>query len=171
MKKKQTITTKRNLSALWVFCPIKYLSKLGSSEKQTSSDPTCYSHHSHQIKNLHLHKCIFFIFQIFNILAQWPGSVSNNVKTEKFKGFICCGFKASFVITTLHWHWTKWNIILCVLNVKTFVLSIFYHCLTMHVLISPKNESCNNGYDINVGCIKEKLNHFSAVWTPSHEST
>ena len=60
---------------------------------------------------------------------------------------------------------------LCELNVKTFVLSIFYHCLTMHVLISPKNESCNNGYDINVGCIKEKLNHFSAVWTPSHEST
>ena len=32
-----------------VYCPIKYLSKLGSSEKQTLSDPTCYSHHSHQI--------------------------------------------------------------------------------------------------------------------------
>ena len=116
---KQTLTRiqSRFLSALWIFCPIKYLSKLGSSEKQTLSDPTCYSHDSHQIKiHLHYHKCVlvFLIFHICfisNIFAQWPGSVSNNVKTEKFKGFICCGFKASFVITTLHWHWTKWNII------------------------------------------------------------
>ena len=100
-----------------------------------------------------------------NIFAQWPGSVSNNVKTEKFKGFICCGFKASFVITT-EWHWTKWNIIfLWIKCQKTFPVSLLslIDLASRYIYILNKNESCIKG--IWQKCLHHKRKAESLLWS------